>query len=99
MKPPFLRISAAVLLATQALLAGGCATPTRRPAVPLKFQTSAEVAGFPPGLRYFPRDEEDVKLFEKDFVESWTASEPTSRLPGAVGTSPARGVPRHLGRR
>ena len=88
MKIPSSRISAAVLLAAQALLVGGCATPTRRPAVPLKFQTAAEVAGFPPDLRYFPRDEQDVQLFEKDFVESWARERAYLHTQGQSGPLP-----------
>lgn len=88
MRNPSVRIPAAVLAATQALLAGGCATPTRRPAVPLRFVTDAEVAGFPPGLRYFPRDVEDVQLFEKDFAESWARERAHLHTLGQSGPLP-----------
>jgi predicted acylesterase/phospholipase RssA len=83
-----MRIPAAVLAAAQALLAGGCATPTRGPAVPLGLVTGAEVSGFPPGIRYFPRDEEDVQLFEKDFVESWARERAHLHTQGQSGPLP-----------
>jgi hypothetical protein len=59
------------LAALAALLAQSCATATRRQAVPSELQTSATVTGFPDGIRYFPRDADDLKIFEKDFIESW----------------------------
>ncbi len=63
--------TAAILVAAAALSIGACASAPRRPAVPSNLVTQAEVAGFPPGMRYFPRDAEDVQLFERDFVDSW----------------------------
>jgi predicted acylesterase/phospholipase RssA len=54
-----------------ALLAHGCATATRRQAVPADEQTTATVAGFPYGIRYYPRDAARLDVFKKDFVESW----------------------------
>jgi predicted acylesterase/phospholipase RssA len=60
-----------ILVAALALLVGGCASPPRRQAVPLNLVTQVDVTGFPPGIRYFPRDAEDVQQFERDFVDSW----------------------------
>jgi len=62
---------AALFFAAAALFVSGCATAPRRQAVPANLVTQAEVAGFPPGIRYFPRDAEDVQEFEQDFVDSW----------------------------
>ncbi len=61
----------APLFAAAALLAQGCATATRRQAVPVDQQTTATVAGFPYGIRYYPRDATRLEVFKKDFVESW----------------------------
>jgi predicted acylesterase/phospholipase RssA len=68
---PARNLAATILAATGALLVGGCATAPRRQAVPPNLVAQAEVAGFPPGMRYFPRDAEDMQLFERDFVDSW----------------------------
>jgi predicted acylesterase/phospholipase RssA len=54
------------------LLLQGCATPRRGQAVPTALETKATVVGFPEGIRYFPRDPEDIKLIEKEFVDSWS---------------------------
>ena len=54
------------------LLLQGCATPRRGQAVPTALETKATVVGFPDGIRYFPRDPEDIKLIEKEFVDSWS---------------------------
>ena len=48
----------------------GCASTARKPAVPFELSTQATVAGFPAGIRYFPRDATDVKEFERDFLRS-----------------------------
>ena len=60
-----------MLLVAGVLLLQCCTTVTRRRAVPAELQADSEVAGFPAGMRYFPRDAHDVELFQKDFVESW----------------------------
>jgi len=52
-----------------------CATPPRRQAVPLSFETQATVSGFPYGIRYFPRDAKRLQVFQDDFVESWKREE------------------------
>ena len=52
------------------VLATGCASTARKPAVPFELSTQATVAGFPAGIRYFPRDATDVKEFERDFLRS-----------------------------
>src|SRR4029450_4683613 len=43
----------------------------RHHAVPFELQVEAHVAGFPDEVRYFPRDPGDIKLLEKEFVDSW----------------------------
>ena len=53
-----------------ALGAAGCATAKRGDAVPVELSTKATVAGFPAGIRYFPRDAVHVEEFEKDFLAS-----------------------------
>src|SRR4051812_25678664 len=63
----------AVAIALAASLAApGCASTTRRKAVPFEMQTRATVSGFPEEIRYFPRDAGQLAHFEKDFVDSWT---------------------------
>ncbi len=39
--------------------------------MPADEQTTATVAGFPYGIRYYPRDAARLDVFRKDFVESW----------------------------
>ena len=53
------------------LLLQGCSGPGRHRAVPFELQVAAHVAGFPEEVRYFPRDPGDIKLMEKEFVDSW----------------------------
>jgi len=76
-----LRRASAALAVALVLFAGGCAAPARRDAVPMKLVTDAQVSGFPAGIRYFPRDAEDVDLFERDFVASWTLERAALHLP------------------
>jgi hypothetical protein len=54
------------------LLLQGCATPPRGEAVPTGLETKAMVVGFPEHIRYFPRDPENIKQIEKEFVDSWS---------------------------
>jgi predicted patatin/cPLA2 family phospholipase len=54
------------------LLLQGCATPPRGEAVPTGLETKAMVVGFPDHIRYYPRDPEDIKRIEKEFVDSWS---------------------------
>src|SRR5580765_4860868 len=76
-----LRRASAARAVALVLFAGGCAAPARRDAVPMKLVTDAQVSGFPAGIRYFPRDAEDVDLFERDFVASWTLERAALHLP------------------
>ena len=71
-----------------ALLAHGCATATRRQAVPADQQTTATVAGFPYGIRYFPRDAARLDVFQKDFVESWARERAYCCTHGHTGALP-----------
>ena len=82
-----------------ALLAHGCATATRRKAVPVNQQTTATVAGFPYGIRYFPRDGARLDVFKKDFVESWARERAVPGHPGPYRRAAAGRLPRHLRRR
>ncbi len=77
---PAPKSAVAVLAAVATLLFAGCTTAERRQAVPANLVTRAEVAGFPPGIRYFPRDVEAMQLFQRDFVESWARERATLQL-------------------
>lgn len=48
----------------------GCGASRHR-AVPLELQVDAHLAGFPDGLRYFPRSPADIRFMEQEFVDSW----------------------------
>lgn len=84
--------SRALLTLTVALGLGlilqGCATPPRGQAVPTALETKATVAGFPDDIRYFPRDPEDIKLMEKEFVDSWSRERQYLRTRGHTGSLP-----------
>ena len=77
----------AVSLAALSIV-GGCATPPRRQAVPLAFETRATVSGFPYGIRYFPRDAARLEVFQDDFVESWKREEEYRKAQGLTGPVP-----------
>jgi hypothetical protein len=70
------------------LILQGCATPPRGPPVPTALETKATVAGFPDDIRYFPRDPEDIKLIEKEFVDSWSRERQYLRTRGHTGSLP-----------
>ncbi len=82
------RIRFAPLALLAALLAQGCATATRRQAVPSSLQTEATVVGFPYGIRYFPRDTARLELFREDFVESWAREKANLAARGHSGPLP-----------
>jgi len=66
------------------LLATACASTSRQAAVPAGKAPRADVVGYPNDIRYFPRDFEDVRQFEEDFVASWSKERATLGLaPGA----------------
>jgi predicted acylesterase/phospholipase RssA len=48
----------------------GCGASRHR-AVPMDLQVDAHLAGFPDGLRYFPRAPADIQFMEQEFVDSW----------------------------
>lgn len=79
---PFACIAAALLLFAQ-----GCATVSRGKAVPEDLSATANVVGFPAGIRYFPRDAGHVSEFEQDYLASLTLERaylhlsPGTRLP------------------
>src|SRR5499427_10904680 len=61
-----------MLVLTLALLClQGCGGPARHRAVPADLQVEARPVGFREEVRYFPRDPGDIKLIEKEFVDSW----------------------------
>jgi len=70
------------------LLLQGCATTPRGQAVPTALETKATVVGFPDDIRYFPRDPEDAKLIEKEFVDSWQRERQYLRTRGHTGSLP-----------
>ena len=61
-------VSALLLLGLE-----GCATPSRKHAVPPQMSVTASVVGFPAQdkIRYYPRDPGDSRLLEQEFVDSW----------------------------
>jgi len=70
------------------LLLQGCVTSPRGQAVPTALEMKATVVGFPDAIRYFPRDPEDVKLIEKEFVDSWPRERQYLRTRGHTGSLP-----------
>ena len=83
-----IRGAAPLLSILAALLLQACSTPSRVQAVPLALQTEAHPAGFPYGMRYFPRDAERVELFRDDFLASWKLEEAYLRANGHTGALP-----------
>jgi len=51
----------------------GCASATRKAAVPESLQAAAKVPGFATTIRYFPTDATHVEEFERDYLDSLTA--------------------------
>jgi predicted acylesterase/phospholipase RssA len=70
------------------LLLQGCATMPRREAVPAVLQAKANVAGFPSGIRYFPRDAGHVEEFERDFLAALEREKEYLRRQGQTGPLP-----------
>jgi hypothetical protein len=70
------------------LLLQGCATLPRGEAVPTGLETKAMVVGFPDHIRYFPRDPEDIKQIEKEFVDSWSREKQNLRTRGQASSLP-----------
>jgi len=56
--------------------------------VPTAFETKATVVGLPYDIRYFPRDPENIKLIEKEFVDSWSRERQYLRARGHAGSLP-----------
>jgi predicted acylesterase/phospholipase RssA len=86
---PEVRVSrrAAVVCAAALLALVGCSSSTRQPAVPASEVPRANVVGYPNDIRYYPRDFEDVRQFEEDFVASWTKER------AALGLAPGAPLP------
>jgi predicted acylesterase/phospholipase RssA len=70
---PGIRVArvAAALCAAAIVGLAGCTSTSRQPAVPAGRAPRADVVGFANDIRYYPRDFEDVRQFEEDFVASW----------------------------
>src|SRR5262245_2683060 len=66
----------------------GCATATRKAAVPESLQAAAKVPGFGTTIRYFPTDATHVEQFEKDYLDSLTAETMARRNAGEENDSP-----------
>ena len=79
------------------MLAPACTSTSREPAVPAGKAPRADVVGYPNDIRYYPRDFEDVRQFEEDFVVSW--GEERAALGLAPGARSAGRLSRDLGRR
>jgi hypothetical protein len=62
----------ALLLPVLLLTLPACNGASRHHAVPGELSVEARLDGFPEEVRYFPRDPGDIKLLEKEFVDSWT---------------------------
>ena len=52
------------------LLSGCVSAPPRMQAVPSGREADATVAGFPYGIRYYPRDAQRVEEFQRDWLAS-----------------------------
>jgi predicted patatin/cPLA2 family phospholipase len=59
--------------ALAAVLPQGCATASRKDAVPESLQAAAAVPGFTTTIRYFPTDATHVEEFERDYLASLDA--------------------------
>jgi predicted acylesterase/phospholipase RssA len=71
------------------LLAPACASTSRQPAVPAGKAPRADVVGYPNDIRYYPRDFEDVRQFQEDFVASWGKERAALGLPPGAPLPPA----------
>src|SRR5215475_2663993 len=69
------------------LVAAACTSTSRQPAVPAGRAPRADVVGYPNDIRYYPRDFEDVRQFEEDFVQSWAKER------AALGLAPGAPLP------
>ena len=80
-----LGVPALVLLCLQ-----GCATPSRNHAVPPQLSVTASVVGFSATdkIRYYPRDPEDSRLLEQEFVDSWERERAYLELNPQAGALP-----------
>ncbi len=79
---------AAIALCAVALLGlAACSSTSRQPAVPASRVPRADVVGYANDIRYYPRDLEDVRQFEDDFVASW------SKERAALGLAPGAPLP------
>src|SRR5690242_10708285 len=82
--PPRTRVRRLLLLAVALVpfVPEGCATATRKPAVPENLQAAATVPGFSTTIRYFPTDATHVEEFEKDYLQSLSDEEKTRHNEG-----------------
>ncbi|HTY40841.1 MAG TPA: patatin-like phospholipase family protein [Thermoanaerobaculia bacterium] len=81
------RTSTALGAVAAILLAAACGSTSRAPAVPAADVPRADVVGYPNDIRYLPRDFEDVRQFQEDFVASWAKER------RALGLAPGEPLP------
>jgi predicted acylesterase/phospholipase RssA len=80
----------AALIAAALVWTAACSSTSREPAVPAGRAPRADVVGYANDIRYYPRDFEDVRQFEEDFIASWAREraalglEPDAPLPPAA---------------
>jgi predicted acylesterase/phospholipase RssA len=79
--------AATALCAASLVALAGCSSTSRQPAVPAGRAPRADVLGYPNDIRYYPRDFEDVRQFEEDFVVSWKKER------AALGLAPGSPLP------
>jgi predicted acylesterase/phospholipase RssA len=79
-------VAAGLCLAALLALAA-CSSTSRQPAVPAGRAPRANVVGYPNDIRYYPRDFEDVRQFEEDFIASWAKER------AALGLAPGAPLP------
>jgi predicted patatin/cPLA2 family phospholipase len=86
----FPRVRRRLLLvwALAAVLPEGCATATRKDAVPEDLQAAATVPGFSTTIRYFPTDATHVEDFERDYLASLDAETMVRYNAGEEGPLP-----------
>ena len=86
--PPHTRCPLRGALVAAALAwTAACSSTSREPAVPAGRAPRADVVGYANDIRYYPRDFEDVRQFEEDFIASW------ARERAALGLKPDAPLP------
>jgi predicted acylesterase/phospholipase RssA len=83
------RLRSAAGIGILLILSPACSSTSRQPAVPAGRAPRADVVGYPNDIRYYPRDFEDVRQFEEDFVSSWAKERAALGLPPGAPLPPA----------